>query len=744
MEEYEKSPLDEVELLSEMKKKWKEADDGLSEWITEARESYAFVAGDQWSEEDSRILREQDRPPVTFNRIGAMIDAISGIEVNNRQEIKYYPRTIEDTRPNEILTAAVKWIRDCSNAEDEESDSFRDAAICGIGVTDTRMDYDNNPDGMVVISREDPILARWWPGAKKKCLVDSHYRFLGRWVDKEEAEMMWPDKEIISKDDEFEEMTPGDGEQSFRYDGDLQGANDKTRNKVFLRKYECYKLEPFYRVLDPFQQKLVSLSEEDFKKLQKNSEQLGLVFSEQSSAKQGEIPYVKQKKKVYYRGFYTGDTLLEYKKSPVQEFTIKFITAKRDRNKNVWYGPVRSLKDPQRWGNKFLSQILHIINTNAKGGAFVEENALLEPKKAEEQWGAANPLIKLTEGGIGKIKERSVAQYPNGLDRLMMFAFESLPLVSGLPLELMGTTNREQAGVLEEQRKKAAIAVLSGLFASLRSYRKDQGRLLLKFVQQFMSDNRLMRVTGNKGDAQYMPLVKQDDTIEYDVIVDEAPYSIDFKERVWNALSQSVLPALIKQGIPVPASLYAYSPLPQDVANEVAQAQQGQLPPQVQQKFQQMQQQLQQLGQELQKTKEENLQLRVDSSIDMAKAQMNYEGKILSIQQKEASSQRDGGIEQARLMLEAREAQINERIALLNAEMEKFRAAMEVQSKSVEQQNKQIDQQMKVIELVKSMKETDKEEKKESEPKNINITVQNKSGRKKAKKVNGEWIVEDA
>jgi len=222
---------------------------------------------------------------------------------------------------------------------------------------------------------------------------------------------------------------------------------------------------------------------------------------------------------------------------------------------------------------------------------------------------------------------------------LMMFAFESLPLVSGLPLELMGTTNREQAGVLEEQRKKAAIAVLSGLFSSLRSYRKDQGRLLLKFVQQFMSDNRLMRVTGNKGDAQYMPLVKQDDTIEYDVIVDEAPYSIDFKERVWNALSQSVLPALIKQGIPVPASLYAYSPLPQDVANEVAQAQQGQLPPQVQQKFQQMQQQMQQIGKELQVTKEENMALKMDRGVDMAKIDAKKQGDLIKAETKIQTAQ---------------------------------------------------------------------------------------------------------
>ena len=104
-----------------------------SNWRGIAREEYAFVAGDQWLAEDESLLKEQKRPPITFNYSEKMIDAVVGAEVSNRQEVTYKPREPTDSALSELWTNASKWVRDEGNVDDEETDAFRDCLICGMG-----------------------------------------------------------------------------------------------------------------------------------------------------------------------------------------------------------------------------------------------------------------------------------------------------------------------------------------------------------------------------------------------------------------------------------------------------------------------------------------------------------------------------------------------------------------------------------------------------------------------------------
>src|SRR5687768_6575364 len=114
-----------------LKKEITKAQRARGKWRKEAKESYAFVASDQWSTEDRAILNEQHRPEITFNRCAPILNAVCGLEVNNRQSVVYLPRTVSDSGVNETYTNAGKWIRDECHAEDEESEAFRDLAICG-------------------------------------------------------------------------------------------------------------------------------------------------------------------------------------------------------------------------------------------------------------------------------------------------------------------------------------------------------------------------------------------------------------------------------------------------------------------------------------------------------------------------------------------------------------------------------------------------------------------------------------
>ena len=68
-----------------------------------------------------------------------------------------------------------------------------------------------------------------------------------------------------------------------------------------------------------------------------------------------------------------------------------------DAHDKVWRGLLQVLMDPQRFANKFFSQTLHIINSNAKGGLLAEATAFADPVKAEQDW--ANPSALDPAGG---------------------------------------------------------------------------------------------------------------------------------------------------------------------------------------------------------------------------------------------------------------------------------------------------------------------------------------------------------
>lgn len=549
------------DLVRQAHKKLAKAKDHWAEWRKEARECYDFVSGHQWSDDDRAILQEQLRPCITFNRTEPIIDAISGAEISNRQEVRYLPREQGDVEVNEVLTAAADWVRDNCDAEDEESDSFLDAVICGVGATETFMDYESDPDGSIEIARVDPLECYPDPDAKKRNFDDGKCVFRIREWDIEEAVERWPDKEdeiraamgYKSQDQSDGEIESGD--PPFYDDPEV---SENKKNTVDIIQYQYTTKVPYYRAVNPFSGQIESVNAENFPMLRKQAEMRGV-----------RIRATKMMRKEYRQAFIVGKTLLEDEDGPCKYgFSLKFVTAKRDRNKNTWYGVVRAMMDPQRWANKFFSQILHTINTNAKGGVIAETGAVDDTRKFEKEWANPSGVTWVTPGAVaqGKITNKPESPYPNGLDRLMDFSINSMRDVVGVSPELMGMTGRDQAGVLEYQRRQAGMVVLARLFDGLRRYRKEQGRVLLHFIQEYISDGRLVRVL-SQGQEQYVPLMRQPDTVKYDVIVDESPSSPNMKDRVWSILTQ-MLPTLLQAGIPVPPEVMEYTPLPSSLTKK--------------------------------------------------------------------------------------------------------------------------------------------------------------------------------
>ncbi len=121
------------QLVSEFNRNFKLSKAHWDEWRTEARMLYDLVASRQWDPADEARMKDELRPMVTFNVSGKYMDVMTGLHINNRQDIRYYPREQGDVKVNELMTGAVTWGGDLCNAVDDETDAFFDCALTGEG-----------------------------------------------------------------------------------------------------------------------------------------------------------------------------------------------------------------------------------------------------------------------------------------------------------------------------------------------------------------------------------------------------------------------------------------------------------------------------------------------------------------------------------------------------------------------------------------------------------------------------------
>jgi hypothetical protein len=628
-------------------KQWvRDSLDSHSDWYKEAEDCFGFVSGrgvsgkGQWPGTSWQEMLDSGRQPVEFNRVGPIVDSICGLEINNRQEVKYLPRTEGDTEVNERLSSLGDWAREEANAEDEESEMFRNAVICGRGAIETRVDFSEEPTGKIVVDNLDPLECGVDPQARKAALADRRYSWRFRDLPISEAQALFEGidaaalnatwaKTIDTKDG-------GQGNKTDYPDETRPGMKDSQAPKtVRIVQIEWWERTTAYLLAVPGADGAQELTEEAWTALQ------GQLPPDQQPTAQ------KLEKRRYRKAFLGRAGLLDV--SDISCFQINWTTGRFDRNKGYHYGVVRPMRDPQMLSNKTLSQVLHILNTNAKGGLLIEQGAFRNPKDAEKDWSNPAKSIVLNEGGLAKIKDRTAPQLPPTLVQLQEFSLSSIRDVTGVSVEMLGLADREQPASLEYQRRQSAMTILASLFNGLRTYRKLQGKTMLEqlkllppgvlvrvlidpqvaaqeYAQTMMQWQQAAMQAKAQGQqpppppepptAEFMSQTKRGEQFDpakfglgpdarFDVIVDETPSSPNQKEATWAAL-QPFVDKLPPQAMPI---VLKNSPLPESTAKELGDilAKAGgppQVPPELQQMIEQGKQHIAELEQENQQLKD--------------------------------------------------------------------------------------------------------------------------------------------
>jgi hypothetical protein len=566
------SKLPEGQQFDVLSKLWRADADHSGQWRTDARFWFGFRAGEQWTEEDKALLDDQQRPHIVFNRVLTILKAVAGMEINGRHEISFIPRNSEDTKANEVLSSASKWMADNCDGEDEESQAFDQCATTGMGWCENRMSYLKDPSGLYVEEMVDCREMFWDRTARKKNLADARRVSRVRRMAFGDAARMFPGKTRDELDAVWADDTGLGGpvksiEQKWRRDEDNSTALYDDRCEVTIVQMQWIEIETYWIVADVQTNTKAELSDAEYKRFESRMGQLGM-----------EVHAARMEREVYKQAFLGGKDVMLKPAGPAPiegQFTWKCITGEYDAVKGTWFGLVKVMRDPQMWANKWLSQILHILNTTAKGGIIAEVDAFDDQREAEDGYAQPESIVWAANGSLSgkdgpKIIPKPGAGSIEGYLGLMAFAISSVKDVTGINLELLGQQDQNQPGILEAMRKQAGMTVLATLFDSLRRFRKQTGRARLFFIQNFLSNGRLIRVAGPDS-VESVKLAKDRTVGEYDVVVDDTPTSPNQKEANW-AIIQPLLGVFKEQLMANPevfAMLLEYSPLPARIVDAI-------------------------------------------------------------------------------------------------------------------------------------------------------------------------------
>ena len=407
----------------------RDAYQSLKKWRDDAQEELNFAAGHQWTDSQAAHLNEVGKPSLVFNQVHRVLSAVSGSEMVNRFEPKFKRRTLEPSPGVDIANAWMRHHRKASHTLHEESKAVQDCLTTGIGWINVKMEYDKVPEGIMTTSRVPVHDMMWDPAAQKQNLADMKFCYRGKWIPLSEFNQKFdPDKRAIRQlSPEFDEEksgAPTDASRAWMYLDTKADWVNYQREEVLIVEYQYVKEEEAYVVPFPSGSRYIFPDE----------------FEEQFPGQDPSLLEVAPCKR-YYRAMLCGDWVLEHAPLPYRGFTYLAITGFEDRKQRdlKYFGLMRLMKDPQLWTNKFLSQLIHTIGSNPKGGVLVAKNAFENSAEAKRQWARPDGWIELNSTDIRKVAQ-PIPQSPMNVAMFQMLdmSMDMVPTAGGVNMSYLG------------------------------------------------------------------------------------------------------------------------------------------------------------------------------------------------------------------------------------------------------------------------------------------------------------------
>ena len=526
-------------------------------WRIDAKEDYSFTEGyGQWRQKEVEELTRQSRPALVMNSILPVINLISGQERASRLGITFKPRGFDDDRYSQIANQAYRFTADISNLAYEVSDAFQDMVICGRGFLYTGIDYhqQDEPLGEIMIKRINPLSVFWDENASRYDMQDANYMIWAKWVSEDMLKIYYPSAMSDIRTGDWLGM-PAEltGEPTIDYNW-----RDKRTGKLRI-------LEFWYKVPKEVAFVITETGVQRFDNTAQAKEAVDAVarMAAQSFQTIPDIEIVERVIRQSRIAHVTAWKILKDSLSPYNhnEYPIIPLIAYQFDEKTM--GVVRSLKDPQREKNKRWSQMLHMINTMAKGGWKIPKRSVSAEQLSKWPTESGKPGFYFEFNPIvGEPKEIQGQNIPTSFVALMQIAEDEIRKTSGAIQELLGLARAgDQSGKAIRTLQQSGATILAPLFDSLVRSQKLLGNQIINLIKQFYTPEKIIDILGidgisRVGISKNMAYQFAEKALEakYNVVVDVTPLLGSDRERQFQQ-ALGLVEVMAKLGIPPPKPL---------------------------------------------------------------------------------------------------------------------------------------------------------------------------------------------
>lgn len=501
----------------------------------------------QWDPQDAQDLRDRGQMPLVYNEVAPMVDWIIGTERRTRVDWSVLPRTEDDVQASDIKTKVMKYVSDINHSSFARSRAFGDAVKAGLGWIDTGARDDPTQD-VLYDKYQDWRQVLYDSASQELDLSDARYIFRWRWVDEDVALAMYPEREAQicravegnnhTRDASWEEENWQDqNSMQQRPSGQLYASG--TGVAVTTQRRQVKLIECQYRM--PVTTKVITSGP-----LKGTVVHPGDNALQQAHSKVGGSMIDKVIMRTHVSVFTESDMICAdqsiYRHN---RFSLTPLWCYRRSRDRMPYGVIRRVRDIQQDLNKRASKALFMLNTNQ----------IIADEGAVEDWDTLRDEVDRPDGVIIKkagkeLDIRRDTDAATGQLQMMTMDAQSIQKSAGVAQENMGRQTNAVSGEAIKARQNQGSVVTTEPFDNLRFATQIHGENMLSLVEQFYTEEKVIRLTGAKGAIDWVyvnkPEQQPDGSIRYinditasmaDFVVSEQDYAGTLRQVMFESLN---------------------------------------------------------------------------------------------------------------------------------------------------------------------------------------------------------------